>query len=231
MSQDTGLLVDARGLSKRFPSGEAHIDAIREVDLQIRPGEFLAIMGPSGSGKSTLLHIIGALERPTSGEYLFSGRDVFSLDDSELSLLRARRLGFVFQTFNLIRQLNVLENVEVPLSYQGIAHRTARRQALEAVERVGLAPRAHHRPFQLSGGELQRAAIARALAVRPLLILADEPTGNLDSATGGQILELFLELNRRGSTILLVTHDNRIAALASRKMCLCDGILAKYQER
>ena len=224
ISEDNDLLVDARNLTKHYSMSDDRVEALRDVTLQVRRGEFVAVMGPSGSGKSTLLNIIGCLERPTAGSYFFSGRDIFSLSDSELSLLRAHHIGFIFQTYNLIHQLSVLENVEVPFYYRGTAA-GARQAALTAIGEVGLAGRLNHRPAELSGGEQQRTAIARCLAGRPLLILADEPTGNLDSATGRNIMELLQALHRTGSAILLVTHDDSVASYAGRRLHLLDGKL------
>ena len=222
-SKTDDTLVDIRDLSKNFRMGGALVEALKNVDLRIDQGEFIAIMGPSGSGKSTLLNIIGCLDRPTSGSYYFSRRDVSALSDVELSLLRATRIGFVFQTFNLIHQLTVLENVEVPFMYQNTERGDERRLALKAIEQVGLDQRSNHHPSELSGGELQRAAIARAIAISPGLILADEPTGNLDSVTGREIMNIFSSLNQNGSTILLVTHDEEVAGYAARKLYLSDG--------
>jgi len=216
-------LVDIRNLSKNFRMGGSLVEALKDVDLRINRGEFIAIMGPSGSGKSTLLNIIGCLDRPTSGSYYFSSRDVSALSDVELSLLRATRIGFVFQTFNLIHQLTVLENVEVPFMYQNTERGDGRRLALKAIEQVGLDQRSNHHPSELSGGELQRSAIARAIAISPGLILADEPTGNLDSVTGREIMNIFSSLNQNGSTILLVTHDEEVAGYAARQLYLSDG--------
>jgi putative ABC transport system ATP-binding protein len=218
-SRSAGALVDARGLFKSFRA----VTALGGVDLLIERGDFVAVMGPSGSGKSTLLHIIGCLDRPTSGSYRFSGRDVSALSDVEVSRIRARRIGFVFQMCHLIPQLTVLENVEVPFAYRGDGERGRRAAALRAIEQVGLIHRIGHRPAELSGGELQRTAIARAVAGEPALILADEPTGNLDSSTGRQIMELIASLHRKGAAVLLVTHDEAVAGYARRRLRLSDG--------
>lgn len=222
-SKTDDILVDIREMNKIFRVGNSQVEALRDVELRIDRGEFIAIMGPSGSGKSTLLNIIGCLDRPTSGIYYFSSRDVSALSDVELSLIRATRIGFVFQTFNLIHQLTVLENIEVPFAYQNIDRGEGRRRALKAIKRVGLDQRSRHHPSELSGGELQRAAIARAISISPSLILADEPTGNLDSVTGREIMNIFTSLNQKGSTILLVTHDEEVAGYAARKLYLSDG--------
>ena len=197
--------------------------ALTEVSLDIREGEKVAIMGPSGSGKTTLLSILGCLDRPTRGEHLFEGRSVAELDDDTLSRLRNRAIGFVFQSFHLLPHLSVAENVETPLQYGERPMREWRPRALEALGRVGLAARADHRPSELSGGEAQRAAIARALVVEPRLLLADEPTGNLDTATGGEIAALLDELHAQGSTVVLVTHNEPLARRAERLVTLRDG--------
>jgi putative ABC transport system ATP-binding protein len=199
------------------------VAALTDVSLDIRDGEKLAIMGPSGSGKTTLLSILGCLDRPTRGEHLFEGRSVAALDDDTLSRLRNRAIGFVFQSFHLLPHLSVAENVETPLQYGERPMREWRPRALRALERVGLAERADHRPSELSGGEAQRTAIARALVVEPRLLLADEPTGNLDTATGGEIAALLDELHAQGSTVVLVTHNEPLARRAERLVTLRDG--------
>jgi putative ABC transport system ATP-binding protein len=206
-----------------YPRGQTDVAALTDVSLDVREGEKLAIMGPSGSGKSTLLSILGCLDRPTHGEHLFEGRSVAELDDDTLSRLRNRAIGFVFQSFHLLPHLSVAENVETPLQYGERPMREWRPRALEALERVGLAARAEHRPSELSGGEAQRAAIARALVVEPRLLLADEPTGNLDTATGGEIAALLDALHAQGSTIVLVTHNESLARRAERLVTLRDG--------
>lgn len=227
MTENISPLVVAENLTRTFRMGTARVEALRGVSLEINPGEFIAIMGPSGSGKSTLLNIIGCLEWPTSGSLFLFRENILSLSDAELSLIRAQRIGFVFQTYNLIHQLSVLENVEMPFIYQDVGRREARARARRAIEEVGLEQRLLHRPPELSGGELQRVAVARALAVHPILILADEPTGNLDSATGDGIMKLMSSLNRQGATIVLVTHDTRVADYARRKLYLYDGRLVR----
>ena len=199
--------------------------ALRDVSLTLEEGEYLAIMGPSGSGKSTLLNLIGCLDRPSSGHYILGGEDVSGLSDSELSAVRGRRIGFVFQSFNLIPQLTALDNIEVPLFYQQIPRRERRRRSEELAERVGLGPRARHKPMELSGGEQQRVAIARALANDPLIILADEPTGNLDSRTGQEILAIFDDLSSRGRTLIIVTHDESVGRRTHSIVRVADGLV------
>jgi putative ABC transport system ATP-binding protein len=218
-------LVALRDVHRVYPRGASRVVALGGVDLEIRAGEKLAIMGPSGSGKTTLLSILGCLDRPTSGAHLFAGRAVDGLDDDELSRLRNREIGFVFQAFHLIPQLTVAENVETPLQYAGVPSSEWRPRALRALERVSLAPRADHRPSELSGGEAQRAAIARALVSAPRLLLADEPTGNLDSVTGEEIADLLDELHAGGATVVLVTHNEALARRAQRLVRLRDGRL------
>jgi putative ABC transport system ATP-binding protein len=200
-----------------------HVQALRGVSLEFTEGESVAICGQSGSGKSTLMNLLGCLDRPTSGRYLLGGLDVSQLDDDELSDIRGRRIGFVFQSFNLIPQLTVLENLEVPLFYQGCPARVRREKALELADLVGLGDRGHHRPTELSGGQQQRAAIARSLINNPLILLADEPTGNLDTATGEAILSVFDNLREQGKTILIVTHEAEVAARCDRIITLRDG--------
>jgi putative ABC transport system ATP-binding protein len=215
--------VSLRGVARVYPRGRTEVAALADVSLDIREGEKVAIMGPSGSGKTTLLSILGCLDRPTRGEHLFEGRSVAGLDDDTLSRLRNRAIGFVFQSFHLLPHLSVAENVETPLQYGDRPMREWRPRALEALGRVGLAARADHRPSELSGGEAQRAAIARALVVEPRLLLADEPTGNLDTVTGGEIAALLDELHAQGSTVVLVTHNEPLARRAERLVTLRDG--------
>ncbi|TWT46283.1 ABC transporter ATP-binding protein [Phycisphaerae bacterium RAS1] len=210
-------------VEKIYGTAANPLAALRDVELSVQPGEYAAIVGPSGAGKSTLLNILGCLDRPTRGEYWLAAQNVAQLDDERLSVVRRTRLGFVFQSFQLISHLSVLENVEMPLYYARNPRTQRRRRCLELLERVGLGPRTGHRPNQLSGGECQRAAIARALANDPAVILADEPTGNLDSATARDILNLIAELHASGRTILLITHDPGIAAAAPRRITLRDG--------
>ncbi|MFV1959084.1 MAG: ABC transporter ATP-binding protein, partial [Planctomycetota bacterium] len=199
------------------------VHALDRVDLRVAAGEYVAVMGPSGSGKSTLLNVLGCLDRPTEGHYLLDGQDVARLEDDELSRMRCDHLGFVFQSYNLIAHLTVLENIEVPLEYAGVSGRAARERAQALAERMGLGSRLRHRPAQLSGGQQQRVAIARALANGPDLLLADEPTGNLDSTTGNEILDLLDTLNGEGATQIIVTHDPAIAGRAHRTVHMLDG--------
>ncbi len=214
-------LIEIRGLTKYYRMGDSLVRALDGVDLTIERGEFVAITGASGSGKSTMMHLLGCLDRPTEGAYVLNGRDVSGMSDGELADVRNRYIGFVFQTFNLINRTSALENVSVPLFY---ARRINTREAsLRALQRVGLGPRAHHRPNELSGGERQRVAIARAIVTEPLLLLADEPTGNLDSRTGEQIMQIFHDLNAQGVTIALVTHEAEVAAQARRIVQMRDG--------
>ncbi len=205
--------------------GSVMVEALAGIDLKIDQGEYVAIMGPSGSGKSTLMNILGCLDRPTKGSYLIDGDDVAQADDEALSHIRGRKIGFVFQAFNLIPAMTILENIEVPLFYQGESRSERNRRAREKLELVGLGDRLHHRPSQLSGGQQQRAAIARALVTEPSIILADEPTGNLDTATGNAILEIFDAFHQKGLTIIMVTHESHVAARCQRVITLRDGLL------
>ena len=220
---DAPPLVALREVARVYPRGATEVVALAGVSLEVREGEKLVIMGPSGSGKTTLLSILGCLDRPTRGEHFFDGRRVEALGDDELSRLRNRSIGFVFQAFHLIPQLTVAENVETPLLYEGASPAGWRPRALRALERVGLAARADHRPTELSGGEAQRAAIARALVTEPRLVLADEPTGNLDTATGEEIAALLDDLHARGRTVVIVTHNESLARRAERVVRLRDG--------
>ncbi len=205
------------------PDGSLLVEALAGVDLTIDSGDYLAVMGASGSGKSTLMNIVGCLDRPTTGVYRLEGREVSTMDDEELSRVRREKIGFVFQAFNLISELTAIENVEIPLFYQGVGRADRHRRAMVSIEQVGLAERATHRPRELSGGEQQRVAIARALVNEPAMIMADEPTGNLDSKTGATILEILLTLHSEGMTIIVVTHDERIADQCQRLIRLRDG--------
>ncbi|MGH7494302.1 MAG: ABC transporter ATP-binding protein [bacterium] len=217
------MLVEIKDLARSYMMGETEVQALRGVSLNVERGEFVAIIGPSGSGKSTLMHLLGCLDRPTSGRYRLDGIAVEGLQDEELSRLRNRKVGFVFQTFNLISQLNVLENVEVPLLYMGMARSQRQQLCMEKLQAVRLGHRSTHRPNELSGGENQRAAIARALVTNPDIILADEPTGSLDTKTGTEIMEILDDLNKKGTTIVLVTHELSKVKWARRVIYMQDG--------
>jgi putative ABC transport system ATP-binding protein len=224
MDSKGSAAVVVRGLTRVLGSGDTRVEALRGVDLTLEPGEFVAVTGPSGSGKSTLLHLIAGLDRPTGGSVRVGGYDLGSWDDEGRTLLRRRWIGMIFQAFHLLDTMTALENVALPLTIAGWGRRPARVRAAQTLERVGLGPRLHHRPQQLSGGEQQRVAIARALVIDPLILLADEPTGNLDSATGAQVMALLRGLaGQRRHTILLVTHDPAQAAAADRVVVLHDG--------
>jgi len=216
-------LIILKQIVKQYQMGTVHIPVLQGIDLTIRQNDFIAIMGASGSGKSTLLHIIGCLDRPTSGTYLLDGKSMADVSDRESSRIRATLIGFVFQKFNLIPTLNVIENVELPFLYSDIDVHIANKQASEAIKRVGLEDRIYHKPSELSGGEMQRAAIARAVAIHPKIILADEPTGNLDSKTGREILRLFEEFHNHGAAIIMVTHDKEVASFAKTIIYMKDG--------
>jgi putative ABC transport system ATP-binding protein len=218
-------LVSLRSVTKIYAMGDAEVRALNGIDLSIGTGEYVGVMGPSGSGKTTLMDIVGCLARPSEGSYEFDGRRVDQLDDVALAALRGERIGFIFQAFNLLPRLTALENVELPMLYRRVAHRLRRQRAFELLERVGLSGRAAHRPGELSGGERQRVAIARALVNRPALVLADEPTGALDTATGASIMALIEELQRDGQTVVVVTHDPGIAERIPRIIRLRDGLV------
>lgn len=222
---DNNWLIDARGLSKTYRMGNEIIKALVSVDIQVRRGEYVAFMGPSGSGKSTLMNIVGALDTPSSGSYILNGRDVSTMSESDLATVRNKEIGFVFQTFNLLPRYSALDNVALPLVYAGYPKSERRKRAMASLEAVGLANRASHKPNELSGGQRQRVAIARALVNDPSIILADEPTGNLDSRTSYEIMALFKELNEKGNTIIMVTHEEDIAAFARRIIRLRDGLI------
>jgi len=217
-------------LTREYDIGGEVVRALRGVDIQIRKNEFVAIMGPSGSGKSTLMNLIGCLDTPTAGEYWLNSQKVSDLSDDELARIRNKEIGFVFQTFNLLPRANALHNVELPLIYAGLAAKERRERATKALEHVGLADRMEHRPNELSGGQRQRVAIARALVNEPSILLADEPTGNLDSATGEDIMRLFKQLHDAGQTIIVVTHEPDIAAHTHRQILLRDGLVERDQK-
>jgi len=216
-----------RGIVKQYQMGEEISTVLKGIDLDIQEGEFLSILGPSGSGKSTLMNIIGCLDTPTSGTYTLHGRVIRDLDQKQLARIRSREIGFIFQQFQLLPRLNALKNVELPLVYAGVSQKERTRRAKEMLTRVGLKDRMEHFPNQLSGGQQQRVAIARALATNPTLLLADEPTGALDQATGEQVMSLFRELHDEGRTIIMITHDLKIAQHASRIVSILDGELSE----
>ena len=220
-----GVVIDIEGVTKLYQMGAETVHALRGVTLQIRRNEYLAIMGPSGSGKSTLMNMLGCLDTPTAGRYEFAGKNVATMFDDELAEIRNREIGFVFQTFNLLPRSNALQNVELPLIYAGVGKAERIERAREALVNVGLGDRIHHRPNELSGGQRQRVAIARALVTRPSIVLADEPTGNLDSKTGVEIMVLFEQLYTEGNTLIVVTHEEHVARQARRIVRLRDGLI------
>ena len=226
-SANQAAVIETKGLERDFRMGETTVRALCGIDLKIQPGEHVAIIGPSGSGKTTLMNLIGCLDTPTSGRYFFDGEEVSLLDDDSLSHVRNEKIGFVFQTFNLLPRANALDNVALPLVYAQVSRRERREAARRALARVQLADRMDHRPDQLSGGQRQRVAIARALVNEPKLLLADEPTGALDQKTGSEIIDLFEQLNREGVTILIVTHDPQIARRARRQIYIVDGAVVR----
>jgi putative ABC transport system ATP-binding protein len=223
-------LIRLQNISRLYQMGSETIHALRDVSLEIERGEYVAIMGPSGSGKSTLMNLLGCLDTPSSGTYELNGTNVSEMDDNELAEIRNREIGFVFQTFNLLPRSNALRNVELPLIYSGMGGEDRRRIALETLANVGLADRVHHKPNEMSGGQRQRVAVARALVNSPSIILADEPTGNLDSKTGEEIMALFEVLSRKGNTIFVVTHEEDIARHARRILRIRDGLIASDEQ-
>ncbi len=217
------VIAHIEDVTKTYQMGAVTVEALRGVSIDFYQGDYMAIMGPSGCGKSTLMNLLGCLDQPTTGKYLLGGHDVSEMDDNELSSIRGARLGFVFQSYNLIQQLNVVENIELPLYYQGLPADESREVSVELATRVGLGDRMYHKPFELSGGQQQRVAIARALANDPLIILADEPTGNLDSTSGLEVMDIFSDLHEQGKTLILVTHSEELAGRCRRRVLLRDG--------
>jgi putative ABC transport system ATP-binding protein len=219
----TQPIIDLDRISRTYQMGHVEVPALADVSLQVHPGEFLAIVGPSGSGKTTIMNIIGCLDRPTAGQYTLDGKAVGDLDDDSLAAVRSRTIGFVFQSYNLLPRTTALDNVATPLLYQGVSRSKRQARAKVALERLGLGDRLDHEPTELSGGQQQRVAVARAIVTEPALILADEPTGNLDSHSGAEVMALLHELNDAGRTIVLITHDTEVAAAATRQIHLLDG--------
>ena len=223
------IFFQMRKIVKQYPLGDEVSTVLRDIDLDVQKGEYLSVLGPSGSGKSTLMNIIGCLDLPTSGEYILRGQPVEELDEKELAHIRRREIGFIFQNSQMLKRMDAMKNVELPLIYAGVRPRERARRAEEMLVKVGLQDRLHHYPNQLSGGQQQRVAIARALVTRPSLLLADEPTGALDQTTGRQIMELFSELNNDGHTIIMITHDINIARHAKRVVNIIDGVLTEAE--
>ncbi len=230
-TQPNGHIISMNGVWKVYDTGKIQVEALKGIDLEVGRGEFVAVVGPSGSGKSTLLNLLGCLDTPSRGEYLLGGEAVAGLDRDRLAGVRNRRVGFVFQNFNLLPQLTALENVEMPMMFGGIGRRERRRRASEVLDKVGLSNRIEHRPTELSGGQMQRVAIARALAMEPDILLADEPTGNLDTSSGTDVLSLLEELWKQGSTLMVVTHDKNMAHRASRIVEIRDGLVVTDRPR
>ena len=224
------MLIDVRNLTKVYEMGDVQVHALRGVTFTVESGEFIAIMGPSGSGKSTMMDILGCLAKPTEGEYYLEGEEVGKLSDNRLAEIRNRKIGFVFQSFNLLQRTTALHNVELPLIYSGLGRKNRRGKAFEALEAVGLADRIHHKSNEMSGGQIQRVAIARALVNAPSMIFADEPTGNLDTRSGGEIMSIFDHLNAVGNTIIMVTHEPEVAAHARRILHIRDGLIERDEK-
>ena len=223
------MILDLQNINKSYGEGKLEVPVLFDIDLQVEAGEYVAIMGPSGSGKSTLMNIIGCLDVPTSGTYILDGENISGKPDAELSALRNRTIGFVFQNFNLLPRESALDNVALPMLYAGVHRRERMERARKALERVGLGDRLHFKPTQLSGGQKQRVAIARAMVMKPSLLLADEPTGALDTASGEQVMELFRQLNEEGVTIVMITHEQEIANHAHRQLMIRDGRLSDHK--
>ncbi|MGE5629223.1 MAG: ABC transporter ATP-binding protein [Solirubrobacterales bacterium] len=223
-------MIELSGISKSYIMGENKVIALNSINLHIKPREFVAVVGPSGSGKSTLMNILGCLDVPTSGSYVLDSKEVSQLCDDDLALIRNKKIGFIFQKYNLLPKLSALENVELPLIYQGLKLKDARIRAMESMESVGLGNRMNNKPSELSGGQQQRVAIARALATKPPVLLADEPTGALDSKTGKEVMEILKDLNAKGNTVVLITHDNNLANQAKRIVRLQDGEITEDRE-
>ncbi len=230
-ARSNGHIISMQDVWKVYDTGKVKVEALKGIDLEVERGEFVAVVGPSGSGKSTLLNLLGCLDTPSRGDYLLGGEAVAGLDRDRLAGVRNRRVGFVFQNFNLLPQLTALENVEMPMMFGGVGRRERRRRALEGLEKVGLGDRVEHRPTELSGGQMQRVAIARALAMEPDILLADEPTGNLDTSSGTDVLSLLEELWKLGSTLMVVTHDKNMANRASRVVEIRDGLVVSDRAR
>ena len=224
------MLIDVRNLTKVYEMGDVRVHALRGVSFTAENGEFIAIVGPSGSGKSTMMDILGCLAKPSEGEYYLEEQEVGRLSDNHLAEIRNRKIGFVFQSYNLLQRTTALHNVELPLIYSGLRRKERRRRAFEALESVGLADRVHHKSNEMSGGQIQRVAIARALVNNPSMIFADEPTGNLDTRSGGEIMEIFDQLNQAGNTIIMVTHEPAIAAHARRILHIRDGLIERDEQ-
>lgn len=223
VAASSGVVSSLEEIRKTYYMGALSVEVLHGISLDFYSGDYISIMGPSGCGKSTLMNILGCLDQPTSGKYYLGDEDTSQMNDDDLSSIRGARLGFIFQSYNLIQQLNVLENIEMPLFYQGYSEQESHEIAMQLAERVGLADRVDHKPYELSGGQQQRVAIARALSVDPLIILADEPTGNLDSRSGAEILKLFDELHSQGKTLIMVTHSDELAERSKRQIRLLDG--------